>query len=69
MLNKFFKFDERNTNAKSEVIAGVTTFLSMAYILGVNPEMLSHTGMPISGVFFFNSNCCRYSLHSNGRVF
>ena len=52
MIKKFFKFDERNTDFKSEIIAGITTFLSMAYILGVNPDMLSQGGMPISGVFF-----------------
>ena len=52
MLNKFFKFDERKTNTKQEVIAGITTFLSMAYILGVNPVLLSKAGMPFSGVFF-----------------
>ena len=52
MLDKFFKFDEKKTNAKNELIAGITTFLSMAYILGVNPDVLSQAGMPISGVFF-----------------
>ena len=52
MLNKFFKFDERKTDTKSEIIAGLTTFLSIAYILGVNPDMLSQAGMPLSGVFF-----------------
>ena len=52
MLSKFFKFDERKTNTKQEVLAGITTFLSMAYIIGVNPVMLSKAGMPFSGVFF-----------------
>lgn len=36
-MNKFFKLDERRTNVKTEIIAGVTTFLAMAYILAVNP--------------------------------
>ncbi len=52
MLNKLFKFDENNTNVKTEIIAGITTFLAMAYILGVNPTMLADGGMPATGVFF-----------------
>ncbi len=48
----FFKFRERNTTFKTEVLAGVTTFLAMAYILPVNANMLGATGMPIAGVFF-----------------
>ena len=52
MLNKFFKLDENNTNLKTEFLAGLTTFLAMAYILGVNPALLSQGGMPATGVFF-----------------
>ena len=52
MLNDFFKFDENNTNLKTEIFAGLTTFLAMAYILGVNPAILGDAGMPQSGVFF-----------------
>lgn len=52
MLNNFFKLDENNTNLKTEFVAGLTTFLAMAYILGVNPTMLSEGGMPATGVFF-----------------
>ena len=52
MLNKFFKLDENNTNLKTEFLAGLTTFLAMAYILGVNPALLSEGGMPATGVFF-----------------
>lgn len=52
MLNDFFKFDENNTNLKTEIFAGLTTFLAMAYILGVNPVILGDAGMPQSGVFF-----------------
>lgn len=51
MLNKFFKLKENNTDIKTEVIAGITTFLAMSYILGVNPGMLSQTGMSLEGVF------------------
>ena len=52
MLNKFFKLDENNTDLKTEFLAGLTTFLAMAYILGVNPALLSQGGMPATGVFF-----------------
>lgn len=52
MLNNFFKLEENNTDLKTEVIAGITTFLAMAYILGVNPTMLSQGGMPATAVFF-----------------
>lgn len=45
MLNKFFKFSERGTNVGTEVIAGITTFLAMAYIIFVNPNILATTGM------------------------
>ena len=52
MLNKFFKLDENNTDLRTEFLAGLTTFLAMAYILGVNPALLSQGGMPATGVFF-----------------
>lgn len=52
MLNKLFKLNDKNSDVKTEVIAGVTTFLAMAYILGVNPTMLADGGMPATGVFF-----------------
>lgn len=45
MLEKFFKLRENNTNVKTEVMAGITTFMTMAYILAVNPDILSATGM------------------------
>lgn len=45
MLEKFFKLKESNTNVKTEVMAGITTFMTMAYILAVNPNILSATGM------------------------
>jgi AGZA family xanthine/uracil permease-like MFS transporter len=45
MIDKFFKLTENKTNVKTEVIAGITTFMTMAYILVVNPQILSETGM------------------------
>ena len=44
-MEKFFKLKENGTNAKTEVIAGVTTFMTMAYILAVNPSILSAAGI------------------------
>ncbi len=45
MLEKMFKLKENNTNVKTEVIGGITTFMTMAYILAVNPQILSASGM------------------------
>ena len=50
-MDKFFKITERKSTVKTEVIAGITTFLTMAYILVVNPGILSATGMSFEKVF------------------
>jgi AGZA family xanthine/uracil permease-like MFS transporter len=50
-LKQFFKLEENNTNVKTEVLAGITTFMTMAYILVVNPIILSETGMDFGGIF------------------
>lgn len=50
-MNKFFKLKENGTTVRTEVLAGLTTFFAMSYILFVNPAMLSQTGMPAQGVF------------------
>ena len=50
-MEKLFQLQQRGTNVRRELMAGLTTFLTMAYILAVNPGMLSMTGMPIGGVF------------------
>ena len=50
-MEKFFKLKEHNTDVKTEVLAGITTVMTMAYILIVNPNMLSKTGMDFGGVF------------------
>jgi adenine/guanine/hypoxanthine permease len=53
-LGDFFRFSERGTNLRTEIIAGLTTFMTMAYIVFVNPAILGTegTGLPITGVFF-----------------
>ncbi len=50
MLEKIFKLKTHNTNVKTEVIAGATTFMVMAYIIAVNPTILSSTGMDETAV-------------------
>ncbi|TCT15672.1 AGZA family xanthine/uracil permease-like MFS transporter [Natranaerovirga pectinivora] len=50
-MEKFFKLKENGTNVKTEVLAGITTFMTMAYILIVNPNILSTTGMDRGALF------------------
>lgn len=50
-MDKFFGLKERGTNSRTEAIAGVTTFFTMVYIIFVNSNILSATGMPWGGVF------------------
>ena len=50
MLEKFFKLKENKTTVKTELAAGLTTFMTMAYILAVNPSVLSTTGMDSTAV-------------------
>ena len=45
MSRSFFGLEEKHTSVKVEIIAGITTFLTMAYIIAVNPSILSVTGM------------------------
>lgn len=51
MLEKVFKLSDNKTDAKTEILAGITTFMTMAYILAVNPSVLSATGMDSGAVF------------------
>ncbi|MDR3190282.1 MAG: NCS2 family permease [Lactobacillaceae bacterium] len=51
MLERFFKLSENGTTVRTEVIAGLTTFVAMAYIIFLNPSVLAMTGMPSQGVF------------------
>jgi len=51
MVEKYFNLSHNNTNIKREVVAGITTFLSMAYIVVVNPAVLSDAGMDFGAVF------------------
>lgn len=51
MLNKLFDLDARGTTARTEIIAGLTTFLAMSYIIFVNPDILANAGMDKGAVF------------------
>ena len=51
LLNRFFKLKEHGTNVRTEILAGITTFLTMAYILAVNPSILGDAGMDKGAVF------------------
>jgi len=51
ILEKLFKLSENKTNVKVEIIAGLTTFITMSYIMFLNPIIMSNTGMPFDGLF------------------
>ena len=51
MIKKLFGLEEHGTSIKTEVVAGIATFMTMAYILAVNPNILSAAGIPRGGVF------------------
>jgi AGZA family xanthine/uracil permease-like MFS transporter len=52
LLARYFRFAENQTNLRQEVLGGLTTFLTMSYIVIVNPQILSQAGMPVDGVVF-----------------
>ncbi|WP_372948413.1 NCS2 family permease [Mariniphaga sp.] len=51
MFEKYFKLKENKTTVRTEILAGITTFMTMAYILAVNPDILSATGMDKNALF------------------
>ena len=51
LISKYFNFQEKDTNLKTETVAGVTTFLTMAYALFLIPSVLGDAGMPEKSVF------------------
>ena len=52
MIDRFFKLTENQTSVKQEMLGGLTTFVTMAYIIVVNPQILAQAGMPPDGVVF-----------------
>ena len=51
MLEKLFKLKEHKTTVRTEILAGIITFLTMSYILAVNPQILGETGMDRGALF------------------
>lgn len=60
MISRFFKLDAHATTFRTEILAGITTFLSAMYIIVVNPSILSKTGMPFSGVLTATVIVCAF---------
>ena len=52
LLERFFKIRENNTTLRREIYTGTITFIAISYILAVNPEILSNTGMARGGLFY-----------------
>ncbi len=65
-MNTFFKLTERGSDVKTEIRAGITTFLMMAYIIVVNPGILSNAGMSFSGVLLATVLVCALSSLAMG---
>ena len=52
MLERYFKLAENQTTIRQEMLGGLTTFMTMAYVIVVNPQILAQAGMPVEGVLF-----------------
>ena len=59
-LERYFEFRELQTNWRTEILAGFTTFITMAYIICVNPSILHETGMPLSPVVAATCLCSAF---------
>jgi len=59
-FERYFRFAEHQTNWRTEMLAGVTTFITMAYIIFVNPAILHETGMPIASVTIATCLCAAF---------
>ena len=62
MLDSLFKLNVNDTNIKKEILAGFTTFITMSYIIFVNPQIMSSTGMDFGAVFV--GGLSKYQLNS-----
>ena len=67
-LEQYFHFAQRQTNCRTETIAGLTTFITMAYIIFVNPAILSQTGMPVAAVTAATCLCAAFGSILMGAV-
>jgi len=52
LIERYFRLAENQTTVRREFLGGLTTFITMAYIVVVNPQILAQTGMPVEGVVF-----------------
>jgi AGZA family xanthine/uracil permease-like MFS transporter len=52
LIDRYFKLSENQTSARQEMLGGLTTFVTMSYIIVVNPQILGRAGMPVEGVVF-----------------
>src|SRR5215813_12265855 len=59
-LEKYFEFNRLKTTWRTEILAGATTFVTMAYIVFVNPSILSETGMPFQAVLAATCLCAAF---------
>ncbi|HPQ81037.1 MAG TPA: NCS2 family permease, partial [bacterium] len=67
-MEHFFKFAERGTDFRTEIVAGLTTFLTMCYIIFVNPAILSAAGVPFAGAATATAVCAAFSCLLMGLV-
>jgi AGZA family xanthine/uracil permease-like MFS transporter len=67
-LESYFRFAQLQTNWRTETIAGLTTFITMAYIIFVNPAILSQTGMPVAAVTAATCLCAAFGSILMGAV-
>ena len=67
-LEKFFHLKENHTDAKTEIMAGITSFMTMAYILAVNPNILAAAGMDQRCGIYRDSSGCFYWYTMHGIV-
>ena len=67
-LDQFFQLSEQKTTVRREVVAGLTTFFTMAYIVAVNPAILKTAGMPLDARLWFTTSlvACRMLARSAG---
>ncbi|MGH9666355.1 MAG: solute carrier family 23 protein, partial [Bryobacteraceae bacterium] len=59
-LEEYFEFEQLGTNWRTQVLAGVTTFMTMAYIVFVNPSILQEAGMPFNAVLAATCFCAAF---------
>src|SRR5258708_4747470 len=67
-LERYFQFRELRTNWRTEILAGCTTFVTMAYIIFVNPAILHETGMPLTAVVAATCLCSAFGSLTMGIV-